>query len=91
MPKLPIINEENILKEEVQKAIMSMKDCKTMGIDEISAEMIKAIDEQIIDAKTQSCNIIYINGHIPTEMEQSIFVTLPIYGRRGWLLKEVRF
>ena len=38
--------------------------------------MHRALDEENLDSRTQLCNIIYDSGHIPTELEQSIFVTI---------------
>ena len=38
--------------------------------------MHRALDEETLDSRTQLCNIIYDSGHIPTELEQSIFVTI---------------
>ena len=48
-----------------------------MGTDKISTEMLRALDEENLDSLTQLCNIIYDSGHIPTEMDPSIFVTIP--------------
>ena len=42
MPKSAMRTGYNILQEEVQKAISSMKNGKATGSDEISAEMLKA-------------------------------------------------
>ena len=67
----------NILQEEVQKAISSMKNSKTTGSDEISAEMLKALDDRNVKATIKLCNIIYNTGYIPTELEESIFITIP--------------
>ena len=39
--------------------------------------MLSAPDDQNIDAITNLCNIIYNSGVIPTDMEHSIFITLP--------------
>ena len=77
MPTFPITSGENILKEEVQRVIKAMKDGKAMGTDKISTEMLRALDEENLDSLTQLCNIIYDSGHIPKEMEQSRFVTIP--------------
>ena len=54
-----------------------MKDGKATGIDEITTEGLKALDEENVDALTRFCNSIYNSGHIPTDMEQSIFIPLP--------------
>ena len=77
MPTFPNTSGENILKEEVQGVIKSMKDGEAVGTDKISTEMLRALDEENLDSLTKLCNIIYDRGHIPTEMEQSIFVTMP--------------
>ena len=53
MPTFPIASEENILNEEVQKAIKSMKDSKDMGTDKISTEMLSALDEENLVSLTQ--------------------------------------
>ena len=57
--------------------ILLMKDGRAMGMDEISTEMIKALDEENIDTITKLCNIIYNTGYVPEEMKQSIFITIP--------------
>ena len=67
----------NILQEEVQKAISSMENSKTTGSDEISTEMLKALDDRNVKATIKLCNIIYNTGYIPTELEESIFITIP--------------
>ena len=54
-----------------------MKDGKAMGTDKISTDLLRALDEENLDSLTQLCNIIYGSGHIPTDMEQSTFVTIP--------------
>ena len=67
----------SILKEEMEKEIQSMKNGKTTGSDEISTEILRALDNQNIDVVTNLCNIIYNSGVIPTNLKQSIFITLP--------------
>ena len=54
-----------------------MKDDKAMGTDKKSTEMLRVLDEENLDSLNQLCNIIYESEHIPTEMEQSIFLTIP--------------
>ena len=65
------------MKEEIQKALKSMKDGKATGPDELPAEALKALDEHNIEIITSLCNIIYNSGMIPTEMKHSEFITLP--------------
>jgi len=54
----------NILQEEVQKAISSMKNGKATGSDEISTEMLKALDDHNVKALTTLCNMLYITQSI---------------------------
>ena len=77
MPRFEVNSGENILKEEVEKAIRSMKNGKATGPDDIPAEILKALDEENTDIITSLCNKIYNNGLIPSEMKQSVFITLP--------------
>ena len=77
MPNFDKATGESILKSEVENTIKSMKSGKASGPDEIATEMLKALDESNIDIIRELCNIIYNSGYIPTEMEQSSFITLP--------------
>ena len=45
MPQFEITSGQSILKEEVEKTIQSMKKGKAAGSDEISTEMLIALDE----------------------------------------------
>ena len=60
-----------------EKTIQSMKKGKAIGSDEISTEMLRALDDENIDVITNLCNIMYNSGVIPTDLKQSIFITLP--------------
>jgi len=77
MPKFAMKTGYNILQEEVQKAITSLKNGKATGSDEISTEMLKALYGCNVKAIAKLCNIIYNTGYIPTELEKSIFITIP--------------
>ena len=77
MPKFAMTTGNNILQEEVQKAITSMKNCKATGSDEISTEMLKALDDSNVKTITQLYNIIYNTVYITTELEKSIFIKIP--------------
>ena len=70
MPKFAMTTGYNILQEEVQKAITSLKNGKATGSDEISTEMLKALDNCNVKAITKLYNIIYNTGYIPTELEK---------------------
>ena len=54
-----------------------MKKGKATGSDEISTEMLRALDDENIDVITNLCNIMHNSGVIPTDLKQSIFITLP--------------
>ena len=52
MPQFEITLGQNILKEEVEEMIQSMKKGKASGSDEISTEMLRALDDENIDVIT---------------------------------------
>ena len=54
-----------------------MKKGKATGSDKISTEMLRALDDENIDLITNLCNIMHNSGIIPTDLKQSIFITLP--------------
>ena len=77
MPKFEVTSGASTMKEEIEKALKSMKDGKATGPDELTAEALKALDEHNIEIITSLCNIIYNSGMIPTETKHSVFITLP--------------
>ena len=77
MLQFEVTSGQSILKEEVQKTIQSMKKGKATGSDKISTEMLRTLDDENIDVISNLCNIIYNSGVIPTDLKQSIFITLP--------------
>ena len=48
MPTFEVTSGVGIMKEEIQKALKSMKDGKATGPDELPTEALKALDEQIL-------------------------------------------
>jgi hypothetical protein len=66
----------SIMKDEVRKAIKSMKTNKATGPDEISVEMIQSLDELGVDVMTKLLNKIYDTGEIPEDLTKSIFIAL---------------
>ena len=61
---------------EVEKAIKDLKDKKAPGKDDITAEMIKALDHCTIPIEHRLVNNMYKSGYIPKEMTESIIVIL---------------
>ena len=66
MPKFEVTGGATIMKEEIQKALKTMKDGKVTGPDELPAESLNALDEHNIEITTSLCNIIYNRGMRPT-------------------------
>ena len=68
-----------LILKEVRKAINSLRPGKAPGDDEITTEMLQALDEEGIDKVTELCNKIYDTGYIPDDMRnQHLF----LYQRR---------
>jgi len=60
----------SLLKDEILYALSSLKSGKAAGPDEISVDMLKALDEKGFSA-------IYETGNIPSELTRSTVITLP--------------
>ena len=69
-----------ILREEVEIAVASLKKGKSAGVDNISAELVQAGGETMIDVLTEICNRIWRTGEWPTPWTQSLIITLPKKG-----------
>ncbi|GFO07993.1 Down syndrome critical region protein 3 homolog [Plakobranchus ocellatus] len=66
-----------IMKEEVETAIKKMKHGKAIGPDNISVELIEALEDFGIGKVTHLLNEIYDTGQTPTDLCKSIFIALP--------------
>ncbi|GFN85343.1 endonuclease-reverse transcriptase [Plakobranchus ocellatus] len=66
-----------IMKEEVETAIKKMKHGKATGPDNISVELIEALEDFGIGKVTHLLHEIYDTGQIPTDLSKSIFIALP--------------
>ena len=69
-----------VLKEEVEEAIKSMKIGKSAGIDNIPAELIKYGGPEMINALTIICQRIWKSKEWPDEWTKSILIPLPKKG-----------
>ena len=56
----------SILREEVESAVASLKKGKSVGVDNIPAELVQAGGETMIDVLTEICNRIWRTGEWPT-------------------------
>ena len=70
-----------ILREKVEIALASLKKGKSAGVDNISAELIQAGGEIVIDVLTEICNRIWRTGEWPTPWTQSLIITLAKKGK----------
>lgn len=73
------LNEDgpDIMLSEVKKAIKMLKANKAPGNDQITSEMIKALDDDGVLKIHKLLNQIYRTGSIPQDMNESTFVRLP--------------
>ena len=62
MTKFAMTTENNILQEKIRKAINSMKNGQATRSDEVSTEILKALDDRNVKTITKFCNIIYKQG-----------------------------
>ena len=69
-----------VLEEEVEEAVRSLKGGKSPGIDNIPAELIKYGGPEMIKALTIICQRIWTSKEWPKQWTQSIIVPLPKKG-----------
>lgn len=68
--------EGSILKEEVERAIMYLKNNKSPGTDLITGEMIKSGGETLIEEMYKLCNMVWNVGKVPNEWTKSLLVLI---------------
>ena len=68
------------LRSEVEWAIKSLKDRKSPGCDEITAEVIKASGEAGITYYHKICTKLWKAGEWPEEWKRAVFIILPKKG-----------
>ena len=67
----------DILKTEIKLAIKQSKVNKATGPDDISTEMLQALEDIGLNTIYELFNKIYDTGDIPSDMIKSIFIALP--------------
>lgn len=67
-----------ILRTEVSYALKQTKGRKAVGPDELPIELVKLIDEEMIDILVQLYNNIYSTGIIPKQQLASTFIPMPM-------------
>ena len=66
-----------ITKDEIELALKKMKRGKATGQDEISVEMISALEDLGIHVLTEFANKISDAGRFPDDLSKSIFIAIP--------------
>ena len=75
--ELDNLNGPIILKQEVKKAIDTLRPGKSPGEDEMTTEILQALDEIGIDKITELYNKIYNTRYIQDDMKKSTFISIP--------------
>ena len=76
----PNEDDHPILREEVEAALRSLKSGKSLGVDNIPAEILKHGGEATVDMLTIICNKIWQTGEWPKPWTQSLIIMLPKKG-----------
>ena len=66
-----------ILKREVENAMKKTKNGKAPGPDNITIELLEALEEFGVDQIIKFLNKIYGTGQMPEDLSKSIFIALP--------------
>ena len=77
MPGIAAEVESPITRREVEHALKGMPEKKSPGPDGITTEMLVAAGEVRILELTELPNMIHNQGSLPSELNKSIFTTLP--------------
>ena len=79
-PQIPDEEHHPVLREEVEAAVKALNIRKSVGVDNIPAELVQAGGESMIDILTSICNKNLKTVEWPTTRTQSIVNTLPKKG-----------
>ena len=77
LPSPKNLEGPRILRSEVEKAIKDSPAGKAPGEDGINAEAVKILEDFGTEKLTDLFNDIYESGHIPEDLLQSVYITLP--------------
>jgi len=72
--------DDSILWEEVTDAVRRLKRNKSPGNDGITAEMIKAGGEKLLEKIHSLCNQAWVECHVPEKWLKSVLVSIPKIG-----------
>jgi len=74
------VYEGNINLEEVQRAVSSLINNETPGVDEISAEMLKRGKETVAEQLAELFNMIWQDLEVPEDWKKGVIIKLPKKG-----------
>ena len=69
--------ELDIMESEVRAAITKLKTGKSLGVDGVEDDLIKAGGDTIVKIMHKICNKILATGRFPEQWTQSLTVTIP--------------
>lgn len=71
-----------VTKDDIEKAIMSLKCGKSSGVDQISSYLVKRIYYSVIDVLLYIFNLSFKTGIFPQQMKESIVIPIHKKGSR---------
>ena len=71
------LNGSTVLKSEIQNALSSMRNGKSLSSDQISAETFKALNHFGLELLQLLANAIYNKDVLPDELYKSTFISIP--------------
>ena len=74
------INTGEITRQEILKALNSLKSGKAAGPDNIPAEALKQGGEEIVNRLHKLINLVWSTGQIPSDWQRGLLVKLPKSG-----------
>ena len=78
----PAKMKKTFTKEEIKKAVMSLKNGKSPGIDQVYGEMLKYGPEIMFVEIAETFNLISESGVYPTEIKEGILIPLQKPGKK---------
>ena len=77
-----LVNGElEISVEDVRKAVKKLRGEKSPGVDGITSEMLKCVDECLLEWLRRVCNVCVLEEKVPNDWMRAIIV--PIYKGNG--------
>ena len=75
-----VINIESPSRDEVMKAIKSLKNDKAAGLDNTHAELLKNAGEPVIQELTDLCATVWESKEVPADWKDGVILPIPKKG-----------